>query len=395
MKQKCCSVWLTLFSGLLIGILTGCLVSLYNYGLLKIAEIRQTSPFLFIPWLCLAGVAILFLFSRFGSELQGSVNYVLKMERTKKSAIPLRLIPLVMLTTWLTQLFGGSTGRIGGAVEIGAAVSSNIEQKLITKKQNIKDSSILISCGMAAGFAAIFQTPFAAVFFVTRLNDKHTWSWSTFLALLSASLSAKFVAAFFGIQKMAVALPRIPWNHLQFWLFLVVFAIIFGLVGRFFSISIKILTSRFQQWFPEPYLRVIIISILLSILFLLLHQGRYAGLGLELIQDSFHGGTIYTYDWFVKFVLSVVTLSVGYQGGVATPLFVIGSTLGVFLGSVVGLPILICAALGYIAVFSSATNTLIAPVIIGIEAFGWAALPLYLLVCSIANNCNGNHSVFD
>lgn len=40
------------------------------------------------------------------------------------------------------------------------------------------------------------------------------------------------------------------------------------------------------------------------------------------------------------------------------------------LGSLAGLPPMVCAALGYAAVFGSATNTLLAPVLIGMEVFG-------------------------
>ena len=53
-----------------------------------------------------------------------------------------------------------------------------------------------------------------------------------------------------------------------------------------------------------------------------------------------------------------------------TPLFSIGASLGFVLGSLAGLPPMVCAALGYAAVFGSATNTLLAPVLIGMEVFG-------------------------
>ena len=41
----------------------------------------------------------------------------------KEKGIPLALIPLVMIGTWLTHLFGGSAGREGVAVQIGATLS--------------------------------------------------------------------------------------------------------------------------------------------------------------------------------------------------------------------------------------------------------------------------------
>lgn len=50
--------------------------------------------------------------------------------------------------------------------------------------------------------------------------------------------------------------------------------------------------------------------------------------------------------------------------------FSIGASLGFVLGSLAGQPPMVCAALGYAAVFGSATNTLLAPVLIGMEVFG-------------------------
>ena len=55
---------------------------------------------------------------------------------------------------------------------------------------------------------------------------------------------------------------------------------------------------------------------------------------------------------------------------------------------------MICGALGYAAVFGSATNTLIAPILIGLEVFGTRnTLPL-ILVCILAYLINGNHSIY-
>ena len=46
--------------------------------------------------------------------------------------------------------------------------------------------------------------------------------------------------------------------------------------------------------------------------------------------------------------------------------------------------IALCAALGYAAVFGSATNTLLAPILIGCEVFGFGNLPMFIIVCGVA-----------
>ena len=132
----------------------------------------------------------------------------------------------------------------------------------------------------------------------------------------------------------------------------------------------------------------------LSIILLLIHFGRYSGLGTNLINASFSNGKIYSYDWAFKIILTILTLAAGYQGGEVTPLFSIGASLGVVLASLFGLPSLLIAALGYIAVFGSATNTLLAPIFIGIEVFGTENIIIFVIVCIIAYVFNGNKTIY-
>ena len=86
----------------------------------------------------------------------------------KREHIPVLLIPLVMVGTWITHLFGGSAGREGVAVQIGATFSHELG-----KKFKLPDSRTLLVIGMAAGFSGLFQTPLAAIFFALELSLIH------------------------------------------------------------------------------------------------------------------------------------------------------------------------------------------------------------------------------
>lgn len=99
-------------------------------------------------------------------------------------------------------------------------------------------------------------------------------------------------------------------------------------------------------------------------------------------------------DWFLKLLLTVLTLSIGFQGGEVTPLFSIGASLGIILGGFLGISPVLCAALGYAAVFGSATNTLMAPIMLGIEVFGGNNMLAFVVVCSLAYVVNGNRSIY-
>ena len=123
-------------------------------------------------------------------------------------------------------------------------------------------------------------------------------------------------------------------------------------------------------------------------------MGRYSGLGTNLIEASFSGESIYGYDWILKLILTVLTLSIGFQGGEVTPLFAIGASLGVVLAIYFGLPIELAAAMGYISVFASATNTFLAPIFIGGEVFGFENLPYFFVVVSFAYLLNRRNSIY-
>ena len=92
--------------------------------------------------------------------------------------------------------------------------------------------------------------------------------------------------------------------------------------------------------------------------------------------------------------MTVLTLAAGFQGGEVTPLFAVGASLGAALGPLVGVDPAFLAALGYAAVFGGATNTLLAPMLIGGEVFGFENLPWFFLVCALAYLCNGSRSIY-
>ena len=76
------------------------------------------------------------------------------------------------------------------------------------------------------------------------------------------------------------------------------------------------------------------------------------------------------------------------------PLFTIGACLGAVLAAPLGLPVPLGAALAYAAVFAAGTNTLAAPILVGLELFGGEYFGSFFLVCVLAYACNGGHSIY-
>ena len=126
----------------------------------------------------------------------------------------------------------------------------------------------------------------------------------------------------------------------------------------------------------------------------MLYDGRYSGLGESLVDTVFNGETVYAYDWILKMLLTITTLSVGFQGGEVTPIFSIGATFGAVIAPIFGLPATLVAALGYAGVFGGATNTFFASILIGGEIFGFEYLPHFFIVCVISHIASGSVSIY-
>ncbi len=197
-----------------------------------------------------------------------------------------------------------------------------------------------------------------------------------------------------GREGVAVQLAAAPEWSAEPALELTALGIVFGLTGAAFAFCLKRAKKLAQNRLKNPVLRALVMGVALSPVLYLLYRGRYCGLGTNLINASLAGEPIYAWDWALKLALTVLTLSAGFQGGEVTPLFSIGASLGAALAGLLGLPAAFCAALGYAAVFGSATNTLLAPALIGAEVFGWAAAPHFFAVCALAYAVNGGRSIY-
>lgn len=197
-----------------------------------------------------------------------------------------------------------------------------------------------------------------------------------------------------GREGVAVQLAAAPEWSAELALELTAQGIVFGLTGAAFAFCLKRAKKLAQNRLKNPVLRALVMGVALSAVLYLLYRGRYCGLGTNLINASLAGEPIYAWDWALKLALTVLTLSAGFQGGEVTPLFSIGASLGAALAGLLGLPAAFCAALGYAAVFGSATNTLLAPALIGAEVFGWAAAPHFFAVCALAYAVNGGRSIY-
>ena len=400
-------VLLGIILGAVIGALTACFGDISD----RLSAIRDANPLYFIPALAIGGAAIVFAYKKWGRWTERGMDQVFAVGLNKESDFPLVSIPMAAVSTWITQLFGGSAGREGAAMQIGSALSYNISKKLPFENA----AHVMLVTGLAAGFAGIFQAPMAATAFALEVLLVGHLELGALLPAAAAAFTACKVSSMLGFHKFSVDLSSlldasgfsasIFTNEGaldgKFLVKLAVMGVLFGIVGGGFAKLLGLSQNFFAKKFPNSIKRIAIMGVGISALLLVFFQGRYAGLGTNLLDMCFGIagnadliGNVAGYDWILKFALTILTLSAGFIGGVVTPLFAIGATFGIFIASMFGMPIALAAALGFAAVFASASNTLWAPILIAGEIFGFNCLPAFFIVCTVAYICNGGQSIY-
>lgn len=375
---------------ILMGLVIGTIDTIFGRTLIFLSEVRILHSLYLIPFLAFAGLVIVFLYQKYGGKSSKGMTLIFEVGHGVENHIPKRLIPLVIVTTWLTHLFGGSAGREGVAVQLGATVSHWFCKNFSTPNT----SKVFLVTGMAAGFAGLFQTPLAAVLFAMEVLVVGNLQLTALYPAMIASLVAAWTSHALGLEKFMQPISAHLGLSPILVIKLVLLGVLFGLCGNVFAYALLWSKKKAATIFPNPYKRIVVMGIVLSIVFLLLDKGRYSGLGTNLITASFAGQSIYLYDWFFKLLLTVLTLSAGFQGGEVTPLFAIGASLGVLLAGLFGLPVSLVAALGYAAVFGSATSTFLGPILIGCEVFSFSNFPYFFIVCVVAFSLHRQHSIY-
>lgn len=369
---------------LLIGSIVGIIDTIFGRLLLEIGELRSDYLLFLLPFLAPCGLFITYLNRSYGGKSQKGMELLFEVGEGREKAIPKRLIPLTILSTWLTHLFGGSAGREGVAVQLGGTVAHALRRDSLGPHA----SRIYLVTGMAAGFGGLFQTPLAAIFFAMEVLVVGRIEWRALYPATIAAFVASWTSHTLGLEKFTQVISDKLSLSPQVFLQLLLLGLIFGLTGKLFAYLLGKFKQTFAHVFVNPYVRIGVVGLGLSVLLYIFGTGRYTGLGTNLISYSFAGADgkslITGADWILKLFFTVTTIAAGYKGGEVTPLFSIGASLGVWLAPFFGLPVYLVAALGYAAVFAGATSTTIGPILIGCEVFGFQYWPAFLLVCLVA-----------
>lgn len=121
--------------------------------------------------------------------------------------LPLKMAPLIFISTLITHLFGGSAGREGAALQLGGSIGNGIGKLF---HFDDKDKHIMIMCGMSACFSALFGTPMAAAIFSMEVVSVGIMYYAALVPCVISSLVAHGIAVSFGISQELFLIDSIP-----------------------------------------------------------------------------------------------------------------------------------------------------------------------------------------
>ncbi len=241
---------------------------------------------------------------------------------------------------------GGSEGREGPIIQIGAAFASALARRWKVSPERVR---ILTACGMAAGVAGAYNTPIAATLFVLEVV---VGSFSMALfgpAVVSAVVSTVVVRAVLGDEPVYQVAPFRPESLLEGLPFAAI-----GILGGFGSALFVRVLSAGKRLFAATQLPIWATMTLGGALVGAIGIGlpQVFGNGFEATNDILHGNPTLVFLLVLlvgKTVATASTIGSGGVGGVFTPSLLVGATIGGAVAKVVhvALPHLAAPVGGY------------------------------------------------
>lgn len=384
-----------------VAVLTGSASALFLWSLDRVTHVRFTYPWLLFG-LPVAGMGMIWAYRRFGDNADQGTNLILNELHSPAEKVPFRLAPFILISTVLTHLCGGSAGREGTAVQMGGGIAGGLIRwcRILPQLQ----PHVLLA-GMAAGFGAVFGTPWAGAIFALEVSVIGRLRMAAVLPCMLAAFLGDATCTAWGIHHTAYQVaPLVDAETSGRGMLLgkmLIAAVGFGLASRLFVEAMHFLGQQYQRWCCPPLLRPLIGGLAIILLTFVIQDRSYLGLGVSSLHtgdvsilSSFEPGGAQTWSWMWKLVFTVITLSAGFKGGEVTPLFFVGASLGNTFASLLHAPVDLFAGLGFVAVFAAASNTPLACAVMGMELFG-VQHGFYLgLACFVAYLVSGHAGIY-
>jgi CIC family chloride channel protein len=281
------------------------------------------------PWLRLlvpvAAAAAAGTIARLRKRPSQNVSNVMEAIALGKVQLSLRTTTSRVASSWAAIAGGMSIGREGPLIEFGGALGARVGTLL---SMSLNRTRVLVAAGTAAGFAAAYNTPFAAVLFVVE-----TIAGVTAPVLLLPSMGAAFVATamtraivgagpIYGQREFGLG------SYLEFFSFAVL-----GVAAAIAAAGFKQVLRSAENWFdshpvPQPF-RAMIGGLLVGAIAIWLPA--VAGNGYEPLNDMLdRPATMSAVAVLLvaKVIATSGSVASGVPGGIFTPMLLMGAALG-------------------------------------------------------------------
>jgi CIC family chloride channel protein len=333
----------------IVGISTGLGAVLFRWLILNFRDLFFGHG---ISWMIplvpmLGGLLVGPIVYHFATEAKGhGVPEVMAAVALKSGVIRPRVAVAKAVASAICIGSGGSAGREGPIVQIGAAVGSTIGQMFKLSGDRVK---ILVGCGAAAGISAVFNAPIAGVIFALEviLGDFTIKTFSP--VILSSVLSSVTARTILRDQPAFIVPPyqMVSAYEIPLYILLGGFA---GVVAVIFTRTLYLSEDFFDMKMKIPgYLKPALGGLLLGFAGLLATKLNYSGFahlsapaifadGYEAVSSVLGGNGL----WFTLLALMILkvlatnlTLGSGNSGGIFAPSLFMGAMAGGLFGSIV------------------------------------------------------------